>query len=383
MRVLRLLILLLAAVVIVVAVKPVRVAAQTVVLLPSLMDADVRPLEWLTGEPTVLSLPYRGERSLDLADLWLPSSATAERPVGGVLLVFGVNNVGRDHPAIRRVAGALARSGVAVMVPDSAVLLEGRLEAGEVDGIVRAFEALRDRPEIDASRVGMAGFSAGGSLALLAAADPRIAADVRYVNAFGAFADARDYVAELAAHAYPLGGREVQWPPTRLALEGFPKLVLNEVRSARDRRLLSETLEASLASGTRPAFDPDVARRLGPRARSFYRLLVAPDLATARAAVARLPADTRATLAALSPVRHLRGIEAPVHLMHERDDHHVPYVESRRLAEALQGRDLLVRYTEFRLFTHVQPDDLDPLAAAPELWKLLWHVHALMTETVA
>jgi dienelactone hydrolase len=382
MRVLRLLVLLLAAVVIVVAVKPVRVAAQTVVLLPSLMDADVRPLEWLTGEPTVLSVPYRGERPRDLADLWLPSNATAQRPVGAVLLVFGVNNVGRDHPAIRRVAGALARSGVAVMVPDSAVLLEGRLEAGEVDGIVRAFEVLRDRPEVDASRVGMAGFSAGGSLALLAAADPRIAGDICYVNAFGAFADARDYVAELAAHAYALGGREVQWRPTRLALEGFPRLVLHEVRSARDRRLLSGALEASLASGAHPALDRDLARRLGTRGRAFYRLLVAPDLAAARAAVGKLPADTRTTLAALSPVEHLQGIKAPVHLMHERDDHHVPYTESRRLAEALEGRDLLVRYTEFRLFTHVQPADLDPLAAAPELWKLFWHVHALMTETV-
>jgi acetyl esterase/lipase len=383
MRVLRLLIVLLAVVVIVAVVRPVRVAAQTALLLPSLMDADVRPLEWLTGEPTLESLPYRGEHSRDQADLWLPSSATAEQPVGGVLLVFGVNNVGRDHPAVRRVAGALARSGVAVMVPDSAVLLQGRLEAGEVDGIVRAFEVLRDRPEIDAGRVGMVGFSAGGSLALLAAADPRIASEVRYVNAFGAFADARDYVAELAAHAYRLDGREVDWRPTRLALEGFPRLVLHEIPSARDRRLLAGALEASLASGARPAFDADLARRLGSRARAFYRLLVAPDLAAARDAVARLPADTRANLAALSPVEHLRGIEAPVHLMHERDDHHVPYVESRRLAEALKERDLLVRYTEFRLFTHVQPDDLDPLAAAPELWKLLWHVHALMTESVA
>jgi hypothetical protein len=30
--------------------------------------------------------------------------------------------------------------------------------------------------------------------------------------------------------------------------------------------------------------------------------------------------------------------------------------------------------------SHVQPDQLDPLAAAPGIWKLAWHVHALLLE---
>jgi hypothetical protein len=68
--------------------------------------------------------------------------------------------------------------------------------------------------------------------------------------------------------------------------------------------------------------------------------------------------------------------------MHERDDHHVPFVESRKLAAGLTPGGHLVRHTEFRLFTHVQPATLDPLAAAPELWKLLWHIQALMLEAV-
>jgi hypothetical protein len=68
--------------------------------------------------------------------------------------------------------------------------------------------------------------------------------------------------------------------------------------------------------------------------------------------------------------------------MHERDDHHVPYVQSRSLAAELEDAGQLTRHTEFRLFDHVQPDDLDLGAATPELWKLLWHVHALMVETL-
>ena len=68
--------------------------------------------------------------------------------------------------------------------------------------------------------------------------------------------------------------------------------------------------------------------------------------------------------------------------MHETEDHHVPFVESRALASALEPAGLLAAHTEFRLFDHVQPDDLDLVAAAPELVKLLLHVRTLMEETL-
>ena len=47
----------------------------------------------------------------------------ADQRAGAVLLVLGVNNVGRNHPVVERVADGLARTGAAVLVPDSADLL--------------------------------------------------------------------------------------------------------------------------------------------------------------------------------------------------------------------------------------------------------------------
>ena len=299
-----------------------------------------------------------------------------------MLLVFGVNNLGRNHPSIVRVADALARTGVAVLVPDSRTLLEGRLEVGEIDGVVDAFQLLAARAEVDRDRLGIVGFSVGGSLALLAARDPAIAEQVRWVNAFGAFADASTYLASVSAHAYRgPSGDLVAWTPTPLARDVYLGFLLDQVDDADDRARLETAYAAAIRAGERPPRDADLRAQLNTEAaRTVEELLTAESLSKARGAIERLPDDSLAFIDAISPVRHLDGLSADVHLMHETEDHHVPFVESRALAEALGGR--LANHTEFRLFDHVQPDDLDLLAAAPELWKLLLHVRELMEETL-
>lgn len=372
------------ALAVLVAWEPSRVAMQTAALLPNLFGSGPMPLTVFSEAPTRTALPYRKGNDRDLAELWLPAWASAEKPAGAMLLIFGVNNLGRNHPVIERVADGLARTGVAVLVPDSRTLLEGRLEVGEIDGVVQAFELLVSRPEVDPERVGIVGFSVGGSLALLAAADPRISGNVRWVNAFGAFAEAATYLTSVAAHAY-IGpsGEPVDWQPTPLAREVFVNFLLSQVTNTDDSAVLRSRYAEAVLAGERPA--PDVALRESLRTdagRAVHDLLTAESLVRARTAIAALPVDSRAFIDAISPARQLAGIEADVYLMHEIDDFHVPYVESRALADALRERGLLAAHTEFRLFDHVQPDDLDLLAAAPELWKLLWHVHALMVETL-
>ena len=95
-----------------------------------------------------------------------------------------------------------------------------------------------------------------------------------------------------------------------------------------------------------------------------------------------MPDDSAAFLDSISPIRHLDGLAADIFLMHEISDHHVPVVESRDLAAELGPTGLLRDYREFRLFDHVQPDDVDLLAAAPELVRLLLHVRTLMEESL-
>ena len=378
---------LLVVIVALIAWEPSRVAIQTAVMLPNLLDAGPKPLNLFSEAPVRSAVPYRTvgpDDEPELAELWLPAWATADRRAGAMLLVLGVNNVGRNHPAVERVADGLARTGVAVLVPDSRVLLEGRLELGEVDGVVRAFQLLAARPEVDPQRLGIVGFSVGGSLALLAAGDPRIADDVGWVNAFGAFADASTYLAAVSAHAYRgPDGAEVAWTPSDLAREIHLQFMLDIVRNPDDREALDDAFRADILDGERPSPDPALRDALETdAARSVHDLLTAASLERATAAIDALPPRARSFIDAISPLGQVDAIQAEVHLMHETEDHHVPFVESRALAAALADAGILAAHTEFRLFDHVQPDDLDLIAAAPELLKLLLHVRALMEETL-
>ena len=370
-----------------IAWEPTRVAIQTAVLLPNLLGSGPMPLTLFSEAPQRSSVAYRpgpDGGDPDLAELWLPAWASREQPAGAVLLVLGVNNVGRNHPVVERVADGLARTGLAVLVPDSRTLLEGRLDVGEVDGVVRAYQLLASRPEVDAGRIGIAGFSVGGSLSLLAARDPRIAGDVRWVNAFGAFADARSYLAAVAAHAYLDDGEQVPWSPSDMALEVYLQFMLDQVVDPDDRERLDDAVGGAVLAGERPAAGPGLhdGLRTDP-ARTVLDLLTATSLGEARSAIAELPPASLAFIDAISPIRHLDGLEADVFLMHETTDHHVPVVESRALGAALEERGGPLReHTEFRLFDHVQPDDIDVLSAAPELMKLLLHVRTLLEESL-
>ncbi len=370
-----------------VAWEPTRAAIQTAVMLPNLLGSPIRPLDWFSAAPQRSTIPYRegapGSEG-DLAELWLPSWASADRPAGAILLVLGVNNVGRNHPVVARVAEGLARTGAAVLVPDSRTLLEGRLEVGEIDGVVRAFQALAARPEVDHDRIGIAGFSVGGSLALLAARDPRIASEVRWVNAFGAYADARTYLASVSAHAYRAAdGTVVPWEPSPLAREIYLQFMLDQVADEDDRLMLADALGPAISSGERPVRDPELRASLSTAAaRAVHDLLTADRLDAADHAIDELPAASLEFIDAISPIDHLDGLGADVFVMHETTDHHVPFVESRALVAALEPAGLVRGSSEFRLFDHVQPDDVDIIAAAPELVKLLLHVRTLMEETL-
>jgi len=372
---------LVAVVVLLIAWPPSRVTLQTLALIPSLVELGPQPLA-LAPEPRHHLVTYTDPDGSSLpADLWLPSTASAEHPVGAIIFVSGINDQGRAHPALRRIAKALSRAGAAVYVPELPIFFDVRVEAREVGRIVAAFRALARRPEVDPDRIGIMGISVGGSLSLIAAADSRIADQLSWVGAFGAYADAGQIMVEVISHQYRLDGELIDWEPTLLVRQVVFGLVTEQVTDGRDHGYLYGAYDELNNEDVHPlpAADLPLRTREGISAEA---LLLTDTLAEAETALAAAPPELRAVLDGISPLRYVAGIRARVYLMHDTGDQHIPYSHSRELAAAMEAAGVDVRLGEFRLFDHVQPDTTDLLAAAPELWKLFWYLRDVAQETL-
>ena len=203
------------------------------------------------------------------------------------------------------------------------------------------------------------------------------------MNAFGAYADAGEYLADVVAQAQTLDGNTVTWKSSALTREVFARLLARLIPAGGDREALTAALDAFAASGRALPADPALVPRLdSAAAKAVYALLTAGSLEGARQVMGALPAAVREMLDGLSPIRHLSAIHADAFVMYDTGDTYVPYGQSVELADGLRPLGRLARSSQFRLFDHVEAKGVDLVGAAPELWKLLWHVQAVLMETL-
>jgi hypothetical protein len=358
-------------------VPPFRHAVQTAALLPEILDFGVRPLSALTPEPRRIRTTY-GDPG-DRMDIYLPADAGGDAPTPALLLVLGVHPLPLDHPVVIRVSKAIARLGVGVGIPESSELREHRITPHEPARMAEAFMALADREELAGGTVGMTGFSAGASLALVAATDRRIAGRVAYVNAFGGYADARMLLADIMTRTMVVDGHVMPWQPDEAARVGLLDTLLWPLSSHAERERLRVEALAILLAEPRPtdAHDPAFAATLGDEARAIYELVTAPSREVAEAVIEQAPAATRQHLDSVSPSARAEDVRAQVFLMHDVDDPAIPVSHVHALADMLP-EGMLRRTTVFELFHHVQPGEELGLAELPELWGLFVHLHELV-----
>jgi len=362
----------------------VRTSVRTAGLLPELLELGVRPLSAVTPLPRRLSTTY-GTPAPDRLDIYLPADARTDRSRAAVVLSLGIHPLSLDHPDVIRVAEAIARLGVVVGVPESTALRETRVTAQEPGRLAEAVLVVAGLPEVDATRVGLAGFSAGASIALVAAADPRIADRVVYVSAFGGYADAETLLVDVATRTTELGSVVRPWAPEIGIRRDVADLMIGAIEPSPARERLAAVLAPVVDAETAPV-GPDeavLATFTDPDIRAAYLLFNSPTRPRARAAIAGATAGVRGPLAAISPLGVASSIRGRVFLLHGEADTSIPVSHARVLADALPD-GTLGRLTIFRLFQHVQPgkDGLG-LADLPDVWELYLYLHdivALATE---
>jgi len=322
---------------------PARVALQALLLLPALFpSAPFDPLGAVT------SAPVESEESATYAGGTIQTQVFAPSSQGrhsAVVLLLGAGDLPRSDVAVH-FAQALARLGIVASLPEPSGMLAEHLTFDEVDAIRVSVNAIAARSDVDPERVGLVGLSASGGLSIVAAAQPDLRDRVRFVNSFGSYSDALSLLVDVASHSIDVNGSIQAWEPEQRTTDVVSNALIDAGASDSDR-------EELLSMPTRD------------RATEITR---------------NFSAEVRDRLERVSPSNVLSQIHAHLYLMHDVDDPFIPFTQSRGLvASAPPG--VVTRYTEFSIFEHVIPERPVPWQTfLPDLWRLFWHVHAVLLE---
>ena len=350
-----------------------RVAWRTALFIPQVVGSlPVNPQPWVMGTPGKEEIFYEIAGGLASADLYTPAGDGVH---SGVLLFLGVNPAGRNDPRVVGLAEGLARSGAVVLIPWSEGMTSQRVSAQEVEDLVRGFEYLLAHERVDPDRTGVGGFCVGASLVTVAASDPRIRDDVKFVNFFAGYYDARDLIAAVLTQSRFYEGVAEPWTPAVLSKNVVTAQLIEGMADPDEIALLQRVFVDKDAE-----FEASSLSSLSEEAQTVHKLLSGVDLDEARQLIESLPASTLSRLASISPKTTVDDLNARVLIMHDREDQLVPAAESRRLADELTERGDM-HHTEFSLFQHLDPTKpVGPAEYVRELAKLYRHMYMVMRE---
>jgi dienelactone hydrolase len=308
-------------------------------LFDILGPSPVQPLQLFTPDPIVEEIRFSSAGRTVEANIYRPGK---EGRHGVVILSMGVRAWPLDSPRLVRWGNDLARAGVVLVTIDSPELRFDEVNVREVEDLVLAYLYLEDRPYTDQGRIGFLGVSVGGTLALLAAADERIADRVHFVDSIGAYFDVLELLRWVTT------GESRGWPASEVSATVLRRQVIDYVTDGSDRETLNQLFYY------RRHVDRSRIEALTPRGRAVYDLLSNTDPDRYSELLAGIGVEGHAALRGLSPVYVADRLRARLLVLHSRRDHHVPFAEGEALRDATRER-LGTELASFSAFDHVDP----------------------------
>lgn len=356
-----------------------RVAVEAAIYLPDMViqpPAPFRAVELISDAPSRERVTIRyesrnGPRSIE-ADLYIPAHGSN---LPGVVFSMGAPPLDLDEPRLIRIAEDSARKGVVMLMPFSDRLDDLHIEPEEIDALVAEFQYVQKVAEVDPMRVGFFGASVGGSLALVAAGDDRIADDVDHVVSFGGYYDSLEAFGAIATDRITYKDVDETWDPQYHAKKVIAVQLIDHVDDRRDHELLTKIFL------DRDEVSAEQITTLGTYGRASYDFLTNRDPYTAHDLILRLPPNAIKDLTYLSPSSHIDTVSAELFIIHDQGDPYIPYTESRRFQDDLANLEMPPRahFDELRLFEHVEPKlNQRPDVLALDSTRLLFRMYQLL-----
>jgi pimeloyl-ACP methyl ester carboxylesterase len=353
---------------------PGRAAVSGAFFFPDMMaPLPLRPVTWSTDTPiheqAIIRYGDRDQYSMPI-DVYRPGDG---KPHGAMILSPGAPPLEPDDPRLIRLSGDIARAGFVMLIPYSPDLEAEMIYPREVDALVKEFQYLQQQSYVKQDKIGYIGVSVGSPLALLAAADSRINNDVAYVVSFGGYYNADDVLSGVTTGVIGYDGMEESWTPDQHSVDVMAEQVINRLTYGSDRDLLMAALVDRKPNAGKNLW------QLTPEGRAAFNLLTNHDPAQVDVLLAKLPEEPRQALSDLSLDGKLQGLRAETFILHDTSDHFVPYTESRRLRDALEGQ-VKLHFTEVDIFQHVEPTiNRDAHVLITDSMKLYFHLYQILT----
>lgn len=347
-----------------------------------LIDAMRPPEKALMGKliegPAKSKVTVKSRGRIIHADIYRSHRRGGRYPL---LLVHGVNSLGKDDPQLVLLAGNLARAGFVVLVPDLEGVKTMRIRLDDAEDILQSFLYLTGA-EHAGPRGGMMGISCGAGPMLLASADPRIRDKVGVVVTVSGYYDLRNVLSFTLTGACEYGGHREYVRPDASLRWMFAYKNLDLLRSSGDREKFRKIIEKR--NQYEVAAAESLAESLGPEGRALHSFLDNTDQERFAPLYEALPLPVREYVYQLSPARAIKYITASFIIVHGIDDYSVPYTESMRLADAVRDKSR-VRFALLPRFMQRGPGE----SAAGELyqryvlggWRLFTAIYDLLEKS--
>jgi dienelactone hydrolase len=311
---------------------------------------DQGKLAWLTSTPLLERVEVAAGKDKIAADLYrLPDGKRR----AAMLVTHGIIEAGKDDPRLIRFASSLARAGFVVLVPELRGMKSFRIRFEDVDDIVASFQYLASRTDIvDDGKMGLLGFSYGAGPTLMAAGDPSIRQQVKFLVSFGGYYDPINVIRFITTGHYEYRGEQGFLKPEPYGKFVFFMNNVDYVENAQDRAILRELFKQE---ETKTGADVvPLIRQLTPGGRYLYELLTNDDPRRVTELVEKIDPRVLDYLRRLAMEPVLPDIRAYMLIGHGSTDPLIPYTESLRLADAVEDRRR-VHLAILRLFSHVDP----------------------------
>jgi pimeloyl-ACP methyl ester carboxylesterase len=365
--------------------------------MPLLTKRAIRYMRAWTTRPHVA---IEEEILLDRDGTSVPATLVRPRnqpgPFPAWVVMHGITRPGREHQQLVRFTRAVAAGGVLTIVPEVPEWRELSLVPHLSAPTIRAAIAgLRDTGLVIDGPVGVIGFSFGAPHAIASSGCADLKDEIAGTAGFGGYCSLESTFRFMMTGVHHSLSREHVLQPDPYGRWIAGANYLTAISAHQDAGDVAGSLrELAAYAGDRgdpswdPAYDPVIQRLRGDvdeSRRDLFDLFAppstaTPDVSNAAEIAEELAAAARRVDPEIDPADALANVEAPVHILHGRSDHLIPFSEAYHLRDAIPPNPMS-RLTVTRLFGHSGQDRFpfrQAIAEVPRFSKALSEMLALV-----